>query len=223
MARIKLTLSANAGGALQLGSHRLLIDALHNGKIPGFSTLDANLRERVLNHTDFANPELICVTHNHPDHHCASLTEKALVAWPDTRLCLPEDATEVSCGDLRLSYIPLTHDGKEFVSISHFGILIRWQGRSILIPGDCAVADEALLQAVDGITIDLAILNFPWLTLRKGRECLQKLLQPKKCIFWHMPFAEDDINGYRLSAEAALNHYPGILLYNPLQTIELDI
>jgi hypothetical protein len=38
-----------------------------------------------------------------------------------------------------------------------------------------------------------------------------------------LPFADDDVNGYRRSAEAALLHYPGQLLYHPLQAIELDI
>jgi len=40
-----------------------------------------------------------------------------------------------------------------------------------------------------------------------------------------LPYAEDDVNGYRRSAELALNQYAGAakLLCDPLQTIELDI
>ena len=220
---VKLTLSANAGGALQLEQHRLLIDALHEGKLPGFSTLDHNLRQQVLNHPDFENPELICLTHTHPDHYSESMIRKAQTAWPCARLCLPEVGREVICGDLRLTYIPLTHEGAEYENLPHFGILIHWQGKHILIPGDCRVADTGLLQTVDGLTIDLAILNFPWLTLKKGRDCLEKALQPKQCVFWHLPFECDDINGYRHSAEMALYQHPGQLLYNPLQTIELEI
>lgn len=220
---VKLTLSANAGGALQLGQHRLLIDALHEGKLPGFSTLDHCLRQQVFNHPAFINPELICVTHEHPDHYSEALIHKAQTAWPNAVLCLPEVGQVVTCGDLQLTYISLTHEGAEYENLPHFGILITWQGKHILISGDCRIADDALLQAVDGLTIDLAILNFPWLTLKKGRACLEKVLQPKQCVFWHLPFESDDVNGYRRSAEAALQQYPGQLLYNPLQAIELDI
>lgn len=220
---VKLTLSANAGGALQLGQHRLLIDALHVGKLPGFSTLDHSLRQQIFEHPDFVNPELICLTHTHPDHYSEALIQKARMRWPSAKLSSPEGEQPVTCGDLQLTYIPLPHEGAEYENVPHFGILIQCQGKHILIPGDCRLADNALVQAVAGISIDLAILNFPWLTLKKGRECLETVLQPKHCVFWHLPFAGDDINGYRRSAEAALLHYPGQLLYHPLQAIELDI
>jgi hypothetical protein len=39
--------------------------------------------------------------------------------------------------------------------------------------------------------------------MKKGRECLETVLQPKHCVFWHLPFAGDDVNGYRRSEEAA--------------------
>lgn len=225
MARIKLTISANAGGVLQLGSHRLLIDALHDKKIPGFSTLNPALQQTVLNSADFSDPELICVTHEHPDHHSPSLMERAKLQWPEAQICLPADILCVTKGDLQMTYIPLVHDGAQYAKTPHYGILLRWNEKHILIPGDCAVADEALVQAVAGKTVDLAILNFPWLTLRKGRMCLENVLQPKHSVFWHLPFAEDDVNRYRSSAESALLQYcaNANLLYNPLQTIEMDI
>lgn len=224
MARIKLTLSANAGGALQLGSHRLLIDALHNGKIPGFSTLDADLREKVLNHPDFVNPELICLTHDHPDHYSDSLLQAALRMWPEAK-CLMSRKMHLNFDDMELTFFSCTHDGAQFENVPHCGILIGWDGKNILIPGDCRIGDDALLQVVLGKQIDLAILNFPWLTLKKGRVCLENVIKPKKCVFWHLPFAGDDVNGYRSSAESALHQYAADaqLLYDPLQSIELDI
>ena len=222
MARIKLTLSANAGGALQLGSHRLLIDAFHNRKVPGFSTLNEEQQISVFTHPDFINPEVICVTHCHPDHYCKAMVEAALKRWPDAKCMMPQQ-TELTVGDLQIRYIPLIHEGAEFANTAHYGILLTWQGKHILIPGDGRIADEALLQAVKGLTIDLAILNFPWVTLKKGRQYLESALKPQCCVFWHLPFADDDVNSYRRSAEAALSRYSGKLLCNPFQTIELDI
>jgi L-ascorbate metabolism protein UlaG (beta-lactamase superfamily) len=217
---VKLILSANAGGVLLLGSHRLLIDALHKGKLPGFSTLDRALQDAVFAHPDFTDPELICVTHQHPDHYSEDLLREALTRWPNAKLCLPEET--VLQDDLTLNWLPLRHEGAQHATTPHHGLLITWQGKNILIPGDCSVADEALIKFVDGKTVDLAILNFPWLTLKKGRECLQNTLKPKKCVFWHLPFAGDDCNGYRRSAQIALLQYPGQLLCDPLQVIEIE-
>ena len=222
MAQIKLTLSANAGGALQLGEHRVLIDALHKQKVPGFSSMNDEQQNALFTHPEFVAPEWIIYTHCHPDHYAEDLTTKALDRWPDAKLRMPE-AWEEAAGDIQIACFPLTHDGAAFRNTPHDGILISWQGKNILIPGDCAVDDEELLRIVDGRRIDLAILNFPWLTLRKGRACLENVLRPAQCVFWHLPFAEDDGNGYRSSAEAALKQYPGTLLYNRFQTLEIDI
>ena len=222
MARIKLTLSANAGGALQLGSHRLLIDALHNKKVPGFSTLEEASRQVIFTHPDFIFPELICLTHTHADHYSKSMTDEAMARWTGTKCLMPEPLQQRT-GDLEVAFLPLIHDGAAYENTPHYGILLTWQGKNILISGDCRIADEALIRSLMGKQIDLAIMNFPWLTLRKGRECLQTVIKPKHCVFWHLPFLEDDVNGYRSSAEAALRQYPGRLLCDPFQTIELDI
>ncbi|MBO5323164.1 MAG: hypothetical protein J6A88_03570 [Oscillospiraceae bacterium] len=222
MARIKLTLSANAGGALQFGGHRLLIDAFHNRKVSGFSTLDEKQQAAIWTHPDFVNPELICVTHCHQDHYSKTMVDAAMNRWLKAKCLLPQQM-HLTDGDMQIQYLPLIHEGVEFENTPHYGVFITWQGKNILISGDCRIAGEDLLHAMHGKQIDLAILNFPWLTLRKGRRCLENLLKPGKCIFWHLPFTEDDINGYRRSAEAALNQYPGMLLYNPFQTIEVDI
>ena len=222
MARIKLTLSANAGGALQLSEHRVLIDALHKQKVPGFSTMNEDRQNALFIHPEFSEPEWIIYTHCHSDHYSQELTAKAVSLWPNAKLRMPGTWTETA-GDMQIACFPLSHDGAGFQNTPHYGILITWRGKNILIPGDCAVADAELLRIVDGRRIDLAILNFPWLTLRKGRTCLENVLRPGKCVFWHLPFAEDDVSGYRASAEAALKQYPGTLLYHPFQILELDI
>ena len=81
MARIKLTLSANAGGALQLGEHRMLIDALHNQKVTGFSTMNEDRHNALFIHPEFSEPEWIIYTHCHSDHYSQELTAKALSLW----------------------------------------------------------------------------------------------------------------------------------------------
>ena len=41
MGKIKITLSANAGVCVEICGKRIWVDALHDTKVPGFSTLDA--------------------------------------------------------------------------------------------------------------------------------------------------------------------------------------
>ncbi|MBE6975941.1 MAG: hypothetical protein E7439_01930 [Ruminococcaceae bacterium] len=236
MAQLKLTLSANAGGVLELGEHRLWIDALHNQKVLGFSTLDGNLQGKMLQNPNFQNPELIAFTHCHPDHFSQELTQKAMELWPETEVFLPEShfSSQVLLTgheytwereDLQLRFLALTHEGVQYANTHHYGLLIAWQGMHILIPGDCQVADSALSGMLQSVEIDLAILNFPWLTLKKGRGYLEQVMKPKQAIFWHLPFGADDTNSFRPSAEAALKQYRGngVLLADPLRTLELHI
>jgi len=83
--------------------------------------------------------------------------------------------------------------------------------------------DPTLQQAVAGTALDVAILDFPWLTLSRGREFI-KQLQAKQIILYHLPFSEDDVSGYRQSAEKAVSRWEqgnAQLLWQPLQTISL--
>ena len=59
MSSCQITLSANAGAALHLGSVRLWADALHDKTVSGFSTLTPELQAAVAAHPDFADPNLI--------------------------------------------------------------------------------------------------------------------------------------------------------------------
>ena len=90
----------------------------------------------------------------------------------------------------------------------------------MLVTGDCAVAAPQLQLAVAGITVDVAILDFPWLTLRKGSQALENL-NAKNILLYHLPFPEDDANGFLGSAEKAVSRWEwgnARLLRTPLQT-----
>lgn len=235
--KISVTLSANAGVAIDFGGHRVWVDALHDQKVDGFSAVCPSLQKQMMQSSAFSNPECICYTHCHPDHFSEELTAEAKTLWPNTKLYLPENmfpeqilvqgqSVSYREGNLTLHFFRLPHEGAQYAGCIHYGILLSLEGKHILIPGDCQVAADALEQAVQDVPIDLALLNFPWLTLKKGHTFLQEVLQPKKTLLYHLPFEEDDINGFRQAAEKALAREHSMemqLLWNPLQTIVLDI
>ena len=236
MAKISVTLSANAGVAIVFDDCRVWADALHTQKQNGFSALTPQLQSRMLGCEAFFAPDYICATHCHPDHYSKELTAKAKQLWPKAKLFLPECEFEdqvlvegnsytFTDGDLKMEFIRLPHEGAQYANVKHYGLLIQKADICILLAGDCATASPALAQALQGRTVDLAILDFPWVTLGKGREFVQKFLQPKHLLVCHLPFEEDDICGYRQAAKKsvdALSQQMDIrLLWNPLQTEQI--
>lgn len=225
---LSVALSANAGVALNMDGHRIWVDALHEGKEPGFSTLTPQLQRRMMSCRDFAHPEYICYTHCHGDHYSEKLTYAAGQLWPNARILAPEGPFAFSSvhavrnGELDLRFCPLPHEGAQYADVSHFGLRICLKGKNILIAGDCAVAHRALLEAAGKEQIHLLLLTFPWITLPKGREFLRSHFPGVPVIAYHLPFEEDDCNGYRAAAKRA--GYPNThLLLEPLQKLTLEI
>ena len=225
MATLTVTLSANAGMSLEFGDHRILIDALHNQKVPGFSTVDKFLQGKMLHCPAFQNPELMVYTHCHPDHYSEELTAAAMQMYPSAKLLVPKAPFAQQLwefGDLKLKFLRLPHEGAQYADVIHYGILLSWQNKHILIPGDCETASPILAETVEDLPIDVAILNFPWLTLKKGREFVSTWLRPKHEIVCHLPFAADDTNGFRQSAHAVAAENVSIL-DAPLQTVTIEL
>ena len=235
--KISVTLSANAGVAIDFAGHRVWIDALHDQKVDGFSAVCPSLQKQMMQSPAFSDPDCICYTHCHPDHFSEELTASAKALWPEAKLYLPEpvfpeqilvqgQSASYREGELNLHFFRLPHEGAQYAGCIHYGVLLSLAGKNVLIPGDCQVASDALARAVVDVPVDLALLNFPWLTLKKGHTFHGEVLRPKRTLLYHLPFAEDDTNGFRQAAEKAIVREHSMemqLLWNPLQTIVLDI
>jgi L-ascorbate metabolism protein UlaG (beta-lactamase superfamily) len=225
MAKIAVTLSANAGISIEIGKHRIWVDALHEDKQPGFSAVSPALYANILDSIAFQAPDYICVTHDHPDHYSRRLVARACELWPAAKLCIAKPF-KLEDGDLTMEFIRLPHEGAQYADVVHYGILLTVDGKHILISGDCETASPALAQAVGERQIDLAILNFPWVSLSKGRAFLTRQLKPKHILLCHLPFEADDGNGFRESAERNAQLLPQMdvrLLSEPLQTEIVNI
>jgi len=232
MSNCSVTLSANAGIALRLGQAKLLIDALHSQKTGGFSPVSPAQWDIMQTHEAFSAPDMICFTHCHPDHFSRELTAQAMGLWPRALILLPETHFQhqyllfgrkgsLSCKDVSLRFFKLPHEGHGFAAVPHYGFLISCGDVHILIAGDAEIAGPALAEAITGISIDLALLDFPWLTLRKGRQFIQDHIRPRHLLIYHLPFAQDDCMGYRVAAQNSIPRLkvPDIrLLCEPFQT-----
>ncbi|WP_300757639.1 MBL fold metallo-hydrolase [uncultured Oscillibacter sp.] len=233
MSTCSITLTANAGVILEWNQHVIWIDALHTQQVPGFSAVRPADWERI--QQTLPPPELLCFTHCHPDHYSFPLASQARSLWPNAAIALPRqdfadqllisgEETRLSRGGMTLRFLRLPHEGPDFQNDPHYGLLLSDHTSHILIPGDCETASPSLLKRLDGLPIDLAILNFPWITLRKGRRCLEDVLRPRHLMLCHLPFAEDDTNGYLDAALRAARtiDLPDVrLLTQPLQREEL--
>ena len=63
---------------------------------------------------------------------------------------------------------------------------------------------------VDGRHLRLALLNFPWITLRRGQDFLREHLHADHIARYHLPFAEDDTEGFRTAADRAAQSLSGV-------------
>lgn len=222
-----VTLTANAGAVLEWNGRVIWVDALHDTPVPGFSSVSPALWARM--REVLPPPDLLCFTHCHPDHYSPRLTAEALALWPAALPALPRrdfprqillsgEEARLSAGGMTLRFLRLPHEGPENVPL--YGLLLSDGAYRILIAGDCEAACPALTRRLEGLSVDLAILNFPWLTLRKGRQYLEEVLRPRHLLLCHLPFCQDDANGWLDAARraAAGSSLPDVrLLARPLQ------
>ncbi len=234
MSRCEITLTANAGVMLRLGRSVILVDALHDRQVQGWSTLTPERWQALQELLPAAGPDLILFTHCHPDHFSPRLAAEALERWPGVRQALPEARLpgqrlldgrreRLNLPDVTIHLARLPHEGEQFKKVRHYGCILEHDGFRILIPGDCALCAEELADFADECgPVDLAVMDFPWLTLRRGREFLLERLRPGQILIDHLPFAQDDAFSYRTAARKAAAQWQGpplTLLTEPFQRV----
>lgn len=229
----QITLTANAGSVLRLGQTRVWVDALHDKKVPGFSTVTPTLLDAMAVHSDFAEPNLLFFTHCHPDHFSPGLTQRLMARWPQAKVILPEQVFPIQItlsgkrerlmfSDLTMYFARLPHEGAQYANVAHYGCILEQDGFRLLIPGDCALAAPELAEFLsEHGPIDAALMDFPWITLPKGRRFIQEYIHPRCLLISHLPFSGDDIYGYRpaaIKSAAKLEQMDVRLLMEPFQT-----
>ena len=154
--KLQIFHTVNAGLYIWNGMSGLLVDALHGGSSDGFSDTREEYLSLMRNRKSFfGQTNDVLLTHLHPDHYDAALTEEYLELYPDSRIYgpgLPASnvwAEESEPGIWRLSMRGYTihafrtlHDGKPYEGESHLSYLITSNGQNLWISGDAVFTSE---------------------------------------------------------------------------------
>ncbi|WMJ83236.1 MBL fold metallo-hydrolase [Oscillospiraceae bacterium LTW-04] len=208
MPKCQVTLTANSGVLIECNGTKVCCDAFHDDKAVEFSTVSPEMQQHMLESPAFQNPDMIFYTHNHRDHYTRPAAEQACKRSPgallvspmqelDNSLLLCEDTHRLKLGNAEFSFKHLRHDGKEYIDLPNYGCLINFDGFRVLILGDCVICNPVLEDWIKDTPVDLALLNFPWLTLKRGRTFIADVIRPRHVMFYHLPFVGDDVGGYR--------------------------
>ena len=229
-------LTANAGVLIQYHEKRILADALHDRYTNRFSSVPDDLLEEIAEGKGgFADIDLMVFTHDHPDHYSERWTRRFLKGHPNTEFISPiadfsgrervhvlnaeeEDfrfrGINVHCGRL-------LHDGQEYAGIPNYGFIFEIDGYRILTLGDATFDRKSIAAFVGGREIDLALMNFPFITLHRGREIVNEVIRPKQVIAYHLPYEEKDREGYIRATKGAIRRNTVLprttMLYEELQ------
>ena len=211
-------LTANAGLLLNIEGTTVLIDALHTGS-KRFSGVSEDVLDMIISgEGDFSHIDYMIVTHDHPDHASLRHINRFLKVHDETivfsplkgiygehvnQLMLPSE--EYVFGGDSLYFRNMTHDGVEYSDVRNYAGIVTVNGKRISFFGDTGIGNVQLTNEFSE-KFDLSIYNFPFLTLTKGREVIKKMA-PEECIICHIPFAFDDINGYRDSVSRVFSKH----------------
>lgn len=206
MGNIQLHFTANAGVLLRLPGLYAAVDAFHSKRTPPFSPVSDTLLSQLQASHQLDGLQAVIVSHCHPDHCTLKEVQQVLKSSPGAVLFAPEPlvdgqillngpACHVHTDDIAMDFYRLRHDGLKYRAKALYGITLEAGGRRVLMPGDC-LDHAGVERMMDGKETDVAILNFPWITLPKNRLFVDNVLRPKHLVIFHLPYPEDDTEGY---------------------------
>ena len=212
-------LTANAGVLISYHGKKILIDALHDRYTTLFSSVPSELLTHIADGDgEFAEVDLMLYTHDHPDHYSERWTRRFLKNHPNTEFVSPiadfADRDHVHVLDAEeenlllagvfLHCCRLMHDGQEYAGIPNYGFVLEIDGFRIAVLGDATFDKAAIRGMLGNRPVDLALLNFPYVTLHRGREIVTDVIRPQRMIVFHLPYEEKDNSDFIRSTRNAL-------------------
>lgn len=210
----QVTFTANAGVIVKCGQFRFAVDALHEEKTPYFSTMSGAMCHRVLDEMEEEPWDLMINTHHHLDHASRRLTAEVLRRKPKTLLldpCGQEDFQShlervnklLAEREIHIEACYLEHAQPIITpGLDNYGFLLTISGHTLLFTGDSAFEAPEIKTLIAGRQIDVAFLNFTWITGKVGRRILPEVVRPKHMVVFHIPFDYDDEYDYRTAVQA---------------------
>lgn len=205
--------TSNAGIAIKFPSALIWVDAIHDIKAPTYSTVTPEIKEHILKDPDYVGeymqgPDAMAFSHCHIDHFTSDIVRSAMKRWPDSEVILPEkyfpneiyikgDTDDIKVKDVDLKFFKTHHCTKRHHNKTHYSLLMHDGNANIFMPMDSSTSDPAMYYRAVNTNIDIAVVDFVWTLLPKGREVIMKDINPKHLLIYHLPFAEDDMHDWR--------------------------
>lgn len=231
---------SNAGILVKSGDISVLVDGLHR-KVPRFSGTPAALAEQIICGADpFSHIDYALVTHAHIDHLDTQKMVRMLESHQETTLISPanipktdvgrwirptQEEGSLCFGDVVVRYVRTLHEGAQFADVIHYAYRVELPGGSFIVLADTAIEHTATSIRIleEKGPADAVFVDFPLIALHGGREQL-KGARSHHVFGYHLPFPEDDTDGFRKSAQRAAQRVqnalgiPVTMLLEPDQT-----
>ncbi|SDY97122.1 MBL fold metallo-hydrolase [Tindallia californiensis] len=219
---------ANSGVLVEIGSKRILIDALTKSKIPMFKSTPEDIYQQLLNQEPpYDQIDFLLVTHQHSDHFDAERVLSFLRNSQKTKIIAPEEvifslrkeAPDVSSErlygmnpalgqsetiyleGLRIKGMAMRHEGETDTAILHLAYLMDG-GKKVMHLGDAAPEKENFdtFQLKEEV-VDVLLANFPYAGIPKARQLVREYIAPKKMAVIHLPDPDKDRWGWRKATQ----------------------
>ncbi len=243
MPSYKFAFTSNAGLAINFPSSIIWVDAIHDIKAPTYSTVTPDIREQVFGDPDYIGeyqqgPDALVFSHCHIDHFTSDIVRYAKSRFPRTKVYLPEkyfpdeiyvhgDTMDVNVKDVSLKFIKTFHCTKRHHNKTHYSLLMNDGNINIFMPMDSSTTDPAMHYYAVDTDIDVAIVDFVWTLLQKGRDVILNDIKPKHLLLYHLPFERDDLHNWREQTREAIKLMDAIpdirILDTPCQKEIIDI
>lgn len=228
---------ANAGFLIENNGKKVMIDAIHTKEINPYYNVDKETVDKIVNgKPPFDNIDLLLFTHYHFDHLDGESTLNTLRNNPNTKLFSTKQTIEklrtlaqydislegqllyheielntvedFSINEIDFSAISLIHDGNDFIDVINFSYLLKFDDQCIYHCGD-AKADLANYEnlGLDKLSINYALLDFPYITLARSRKVIKDYIKPEKIVLMHMPNKERDEYNWLKSIYRVVERY----------------
>ena len=243
MLSYRFAFTANAGLSIKFPSALIWVDAIHDIKAPTYSTVTEDIKQRIISDPDYVGeymqgPDAMAFSHCHIDHFTSDIVRAAMARWPRAEVILPEryfpdeiyvtgDEMNVNVKDVTLKFIKTHHCTRRHHNKTHYSLLMNDGNINIFMPMDASTTDANMhFYAVD-TDIDIAVVDFVWALMEKGREVILNDIHPKHLLLYHLPFAGDDTHnwlGQTREAAKLLDAIPDVrILDTPCQKETIEI
>ena len=243
MKSYKFALTANAGLSITFPSALIWIDAVHTKKAPTYSTITPEIWKTMLSDPDYSGkamrgPDALAFSHCHIDHFSSDIVREAMRLWPDAKVILPERSFPdeihvdgkgmyVDVNDVSLHFIKTHHCTRRHHNKTHYSLMMNDGGTRIFMPMDSSMSDPDMHYAAVHNDIDIAIVDYVWVMMGKGREIIENDIRPRHLLIYHLQFEQDDHWSYRAQTREAAKLITGIpdvrILDTPFQKEIIEI